>query len=98
MIMNQKALKTLEYHKIINMLLQHASSPMGQELCRQLTPSDDLNVVRGMQRQTHDALSRLFRKGHISFGSARDIRPSLKRLAIGSSLNQSELLSIASLL
>lgn len=96
--MNQKALKTLEYHKIINMLLQHASSPMGQELCRQLTPSDDLNVVRGMQRQTHDALSRLFRKGHISFGSARDIRPSLKRLAIGSSLNQSELLSIASLL
>ena len=45
--MNQKALKTLEYHKIINMLLQHASSPMGQELCRQLTPSDDLNVVRG---------------------------------------------------
>ena len=55
--MNQKALKTLEYHKIINMLLQHASSPMGQELCRQLTPSDDLNVVRGMQRQGHPALS-----------------------------------------
>ena len=96
--MNQKALKILEYHKIINMLLQYASSPMGQEICRQLTPSDDLNTIRDMQRQTHDALNRLFRKGYISFESARDIRLSLKRLAIGSSLNQSELLFIASLL
>ena len=96
--MNQKALQTLEYPKIIHMLVQHASSPMGQELCRRLTPSDDLETIRHMQRQTSDALSRLFRKGNLSFGSAKDIRPSLKRLAIGSSLNQSELLAVAGLL
>ena len=96
--MNAKALKTLEYDKIINRLTQHASSPMGQALCRQLTPFDNLSVIRHLQEQTRDAVSRLLRKGSLSFGSVQDIRPSLKRLAIGSSLNQTELLTIAKLL
>lgn len=96
--MNKKALKTLEYDKIIERLVSHASSPMGKELCRRLEPSDDIDVIRRMQRETHDALSRLFKKGNISFGGAGDIRPSLRRLDIGSSLNIPELLAICSLL
>lgn len=96
--MNKKALKTLEYDKIIERLVSHASSPMGKELCRRLEPSDDIDVIRRMQRETHDALSRLFKKGNISFGGASDIRPSLRRLDIGSSLNIPELLAICSLL
>ena len=63
-----------------------------------LTPSGDLAAIRSMQSQTADALKRLFRKGSISFGNAKDIRPSLKRLSVGGSLNQSELLAIAGLL
>ncbi len=51
-----------------------------------------------MQTQTHDALTRLFQKGNISFGSVKDVRGSLKRLEIGSALNAPELLSICSLL
>ena len=43
-------------------------------------------------------LNRLFKKGHISFGGAKDIRGSLKRLEIGSSLNIPELLQVAGLL
>ena len=96
--MNEKALKTLEYDKIIDMLSRCASSPLGQARCRALTPSDDLSVIRSMQSQTSDALNRLFRKGSISFGNVKDIRPSLKRLAVGGSLNQMELLTIAGLL
>lgn len=96
--MNKKALKTLEYDKIIERLLTHASSPMGKELCRNLEPSDDIDTIRRMQRETHDALSRLFKKGNISFGGASDIRPSLRRLDIGSSLTIPELLAICSLL
>ncbi|HIU75536.1 MAG TPA: endonuclease MutS2 [Candidatus Pelethocola excrementipullorum] len=96
--MNKKALKTLEFYKIIESLTSHASSPMGKELCRNLEPSDDLDTIRRMQKETHDALSRLFKKGNLSFGSAKDIRPSLKRLEIGSSLNISELLAICGLL
>lgn len=96
--MNKKALKTLEFYKIIESLTSHASSPMGKELCRILEPSDDLDTIRRMQKETHDALSRLFKKGNLSFGSAKDIRPSLKRLEIGSSLNIPELLAICGLL
>ena len=96
--MNHKAYKALEYYKIINMLTDKASSSMGKEICKKLEPSTDIDEIRHMQTQTKDALTRLFQKGNISFGSVKDIRSSLKRLEIGSSLGIGELLSICSLL
>ncbi len=96
--MNEKALKSLEYYKIIQQLTEKASSPLGKELCRDLLPSVDLVQIQLMQAQTRDALSRLFQKGSISFGSVKDVRGSLKRLEIGSTLGIIELLSICSLL
>lgn len=96
--MNQKALKALEYTKIISQLTDKASSDMGKDLCRHLTPYTDIEEIRRMQTETKDALSRLFKKGSISFGSVKDIRGSLKRLEIGSSLGISEILTICSLL
>ncbi|MDO4650375.1 MAG: endonuclease MutS2 [Eubacteriales bacterium] len=96
--MNQKAYKALEYNKIIERLVNKASSAMGKELCRRLEPSDDINTVIHLQTQTKDALTRLFQKGNISFGSVKDVRGSLKRLEIGSTIGISELLAICSLL
>ena len=96
--MNQKALISLEYYKIIERLTEKASSPMGKDLCRKLLPSTDLQNIRLMQTQTRDALTRLFQKGSVSFGSVKDIRGSLKRLEIGSSLGIIEILSVCSLL
>ena len=96
--MNEKALKSLEYYKIIQQLTEKASSSLGKELCRNLLPSVDLVQIQLMQAQTRDALSRLFQKGSISFGSVKDVRGSLKRLEIGSTLGIIELLSICSLL
>ena len=83
--MNKKAYKALEYYKIIDLLTDKASSPMGKDLCRKLTPSTDIEEIRSMQLQTHDALARLFKKGGISFGSVKDIRGTLKRLTVGRS-------------
>ena len=60
--MNKKAYKALEYYKIIDLLTDKASSPMGKDLCRKLTPSTDIEEIRSMQLQTHDALARLFKK------------------------------------
>lgn len=97
-VMNQKALSSLEYPKIIERLTEKASSPMGKELCRKLQPSTDINRIRLMQTQTKDALTRLFQKGSVSFGSVKDIRDSLKRLEIGSSLGIMEILSVCALL
>lgn len=93
--MNQKALKTLEYDKIINQLTEYAASPLGKDLCRSLVPSSDLEEIRTWQAQTTDAVTRVRLKGTISFSGIRDIRDSLKRLEIGSSLSIPELLAIS---
>lgn len=96
--MNAKALHTLEFHKIIDRLTEHAASQSGKDLCRHLTPSDDLSLIRLLQQQTADAFSRILKKGSPSFGGTKDVRGSLKRLEIGSSLNAIELLAVCTLL
>ena len=96
--MNQKALKTLEYNKIIELLESFASSAPGKELCHRLTPLDDLTEIQAMRQETADALSRIYQKGSLSFAGVRNIRASLKRLEIGSTLGTGELLEICSLL
>ena len=95
--MNEKALKTLEYHKIIEKLTEHASSRGGKERCRSLTPMQNLEEIIRAQKETADALRRLYRRGGVSFSGTADIRASLKRLDIGSSLNIPELLAVCSL-
>ena len=96
--MNKKAIHALEYMKIIDQLTQKASSPLGKEKCRCLRPSNSLSEIETMQLQTAHALTRLFQKGNINFGNVKDIRASLKRLEVGSSLNIVELLTICSFL
>lgn len=96
--MNQKALKTLEYNKIIDRLTEYASTEMGRAMCQSLTPSDSLERIQQSQRETTDAVSRIRMKGSFSFSGVRDIRGSLKRLEVGSSLSITELLSASSLL
>jgi DNA mismatch repair protein MutS2 len=96
--MNQKSLKTLEYYKIIDQLEGYASCESGKELCRNLVPSIDLEEIVRMQRETTDAVTRVRQKGGISFGGVKDIRASLKRLDVGSSLNIIEILAISNLL
>jgi len=96
--MNAKVLTTLEYNKIIDLLTEKADSEPGKKLCRELVPSTDLSAIRTAQRETKDALSRLFRIGSTSFGSNRDLGFSIRSLEIGSSLSMSELLKLASFL
>ena len=96
--MNNKALRTLEYNKIIEQLTEYASSSLGKELCINLLPSTDLDTIKSSQKETSDALTRLYQKGSMSFSGARDVRGSLKRLEVGSVLSIYELLQIADLL
>ena len=97
-IMNEKVLKTLEYDKIISQLASFAGSPLAKQTCTELTPSSDLCEIQARQRETSDALSRLLRRGSISFSGVTDVRGILKRLEIGSILSIGELLRICKLL
>ena len=96
--MNEKALRILEYDKIIEKLTSKASSSLGKELCKSLLPNTDLEEITLNQFHTRDALNRLFKKGSISFGSNKPIGRSLSSLEIGSCLSSIELLTIAGLL
>lgn len=98
LFMNEKVLKTLEYNKIIDLLVEKADSEPGKNLCKKLVPSIDLQFIRKEQTETKDALTRLFKKGSTSFGSNKDLGFSIRSLEIGSSLSSHELLKIASML
>ena len=96
--MNQKVLKTLEYHKIIEKLTEYAASEPGKRLCRELEPSSDFEESVQAQAETADAVARVRQKGSVSFAGISDIGGSLKRLEIGSSLSIHEFLAVSSLL
>ena len=95
--MNQKALKILEYDKIIDLLTAKATCELGKIQCRELVPMHDLEEIRQAQHQTADALRRVYTKGSISFAGTVNVGASLKRLEIGGSLNAPELLRICGL-
>lgn len=96
--MKERTLKTLEYDKIIEQLKKYAGSELGRELCAGLKPVTDLEIIRKMQGETRDALSRIYQKGSLSFHGVPDIRGAIKLLEVGSSLLAGELLKISSVL
>ncbi len=96
--MNKKAYQTLEYYKITERLAAHAASAGGKKLCLALEPMQSLEQITAAQAETADALSRVYRRGSLYLAGAKDVRASLKRLEVGSSLNILELLDICTLL
>ena len=96
--MNKKVLKTLEYHKILNMIASLADSESGKERVLNLHPLSSKEKIKQLLKQTDDAVNRLFRKGKPDFTHVVDVTDMLKRLKAESSLNAAELLAIAELL
>lgn len=96
--MNQKTLTKLEYHKIIAILEEQASSFRGRQLCRKLKPMTNLDKINTSQEQTAAAFTRLIKKGRISFSDAAPVEESMKRLEVGAALGSGELLRILKLL
>lgn len=96
--MNPKTLKTLEFDKIIDKLTALATTPLGKELCKSLTPNIELDEIKHNLTETSDALSMILKKGTLSFSGTKDIRSSLMRLDVGSVLSIDEILAISSVL
>ena len=96
--MNKKVLHTLEYNKITEQLASHASSDWAKDHCLHLKPMTDQAKIEQAQSETSAALSRIYRKGSLSFSGIRKIGMSLKRLEVGGVLSIEELLHIAALL
>lgn len=96
--MNNKSLSTLEYNKIISRLVSFACSDGAKQILHKLEPMTDIDKINTALDYTNDALTRVYRKGSVDFSRIKDIRGSIARLKVGSSLNALELLNISMLL
>jgi DNA mismatch repair protein MutS2 len=93
---NNKAIETLEFHKIRQQLTTFASSSLGRELAEKLTPSTDFTEIVRLQEETDEAAKVLRLKGHVPLGGVFNILPHVKRAEIGSMLHPDEFVEIAS--
>lgn len=93
--MLERVLKVLEYPKIKEHLMGNVASSLGKEKVEQLQPVFEYESVKHMQEATFEAVTVIRLKGKAPLGGIHDIRPSIKRAAIGGMLNASELLDIA---
>ncbi len=96
--MNKKVCKTLEFDKIIDMLVEEADSALGKDSAKRLRPLSDQNEITALQAETTHALTRIFHHGPLSFHGLTDIRPGLVPLSKGGTLGTGELLRIGALL
>lgn len=93
--MNEKALRVLEFNKVIEMLEAKASSSLGKEFCRELKPSSDLNIVKQWLSETTEASGMMLQVGTPPIGPFYDLKNSLKLAEIGGCLSPKQLLEVA---
>ena len=92
--MNEKALQVLEYDKIRKKLVEYTTTEMGQRLALRMHPLVKQAQIQHHLDQTKDGADILRLKGGIPLPRLGNIRPFLKRLDIGASLNGQELAAI----
>ena len=92
--MNEKALETLEYSKIIARLVEYADFSASAELARQLRPTADVELARTRQAETREARYILSIDVDVSFLNAQDIRPQVGMARRDGVLEPVELLAV----
>ncbi|WP_040207719.1 endonuclease MutS2 [Neobacillus jeddahensis] len=94
--MQERVLKVLEFTKVKEQLLEHASSTLGKEKINNLVPSTDFDEVVRLQAETDEATTVFRIKGNVPLAGVHDIRAHIKRSVIGGVLSPNELVQIAS--
>lgn len=94
--MQERVFKTLEFDKIKDQLIEHASSSLGRNKVEELVPSTDYNEVVSWQEETDEAAKVYRMRGSIPLDGIYDIRAHVKRSSIGGMLSPAELNQIAS--
>lgn len=93
--MEDRALKILEFDKILKKLSGLCASELGRELVEEMEPQKDISWITRMLKETTDATDFILKRGSPPLGGFHDIRGSLRRVELGSVLNQGELLKVA---
>ena len=93
-----KHYKTLELHKILDMLSEQAGNDETRRMIAELEPETDIDEVKESLKKTEDAFELSVKFGTPPFYNFKDVRGSLQRAQSGSSLSLRELLDICSML
>lgn len=93
--MNEKALRVLEYNKVIEMLEAKATSELGKSLCRSLKPSSRIEEVTAWQKQTAEAVGMMLQIGTPPIGPIYDLSSAVKLATIGGCMTPKQLLEVA---
>lgn len=93
--MNSKVFKTLEWDKVIAMLVKHAATSLGKVQVEELAPYSTYDEILIHQAETDEACTILRLKGSAPFGGIRDIRSAIARARIGGGLSGHELVDIS---
>lgn len=93
--MNVKTLKTLEYNKIIDLLLQKAESELGKNKIKEIKPLTNIEDIEYLQRETEEAYTLLIKRGTPPLYGIHSIAPEVKRAEIGGALSPGGLLKIS---
>lgn len=93
-----KHYKTLELHKIMDMLAEQAGNDETLRMISELEPVTDIDKVRTELKKTEDAFDLSVKYGTPPFYRFKDIRGSLQRAQSGSSLTLRELLDVGVML
>jgi DNA mismatch repair protein MutS2 len=96
--MDQHTLELLEFDKLRELLAEGCSTSLGKELAGRIEPGVDLSRIRAEQRLVTEMTEALSADLAPPLGGVRDIRLLIRRAAIGSMLNTSELLEVRDVL
>lgn len=94
-LIDERALRVLEFDRIRAMLAERASSNYGKELALELMPLTDRERVMSLLAETSEARGLLRAAASVPLGGIHDLRPLLQRAAGGALLDPGELLSVA---
>ncbi len=92
--MNEKALRVLEYGKIIESLTNLAGSESARAVIAALQPSDDMDVIQEGLDETSEAVTLIVHKGPLPMGNLYDIKDQLALAQKGGSLTMRQLLRV----
>lgn len=96
--MYQKALETLEFNKIREILQTFSKTYIGKDICLSLMPLNNKKEILKALNQTTEASILLYRKGNLPLEQIENIIPHLKKLEASAQLSIKELLDLANIL
>lgn len=93
--MQERALRVLEYFKIVEQLKNQAQSSIGKKLAADISPEIDYEIAIRKQKETQEAVDLTLKRGTPPLGGLSDVETYAMRALRGGSLSAIALLKIS---